>query len=276
MLAESALLCCPSEVQAWLSKVLPQVRGKAIFLTLKTSRTALPPAIGGTGQGRALSPLPLPLHSMKEVGLALPHSYPWVWFTYIPATRLSSTMLSKQGAGPTLSSTATCEEQCQLSRICTLDLLTHNPHNWGQLPGKDVLCSPEHSSWQGAGPAPLLLALELALSWCPGTCPGLVVTESYLCWSEDPHMAPVGSTGHHHGLRWPCWLHTSCGSSLPSFSTSFHCAHILRLLFLFNLFTIHLLILVAPLPLSGVISGMRCPICHLALGGGYRRHGRLP
>lgn len=131
---------------------------------------------------------------------------------------------------------------------------------------------------KGLGQLSSFHALEIALQSCSGrsTWP-LVETEYYLCWSKNPDMAPVGSTGHHRGMALGgivSYTHQVAPHYFP-FSASFPCAHILMLLFLFNLFTTYLLILVAPLLLSGVISGMQCPICHLALGGGCHRHGLL-
>ena len=64
---ESAVLCCPDEMQSPFSQVLQLVRGRASSPKLITLWTAFPSARGGEGLGVGTSPL-CPCHSMADKG----------------------------------------------------------------------------------------------------------------------------------------------------------------------------------------------------------------
>lgn len=57
-----ALLCCKGMVQGLLSPVLQQMRGRDGSPALITLGSALPPAVGGKGQGKVIFLLPMSLY----------------------------------------------------------------------------------------------------------------------------------------------------------------------------------------------------------------------
>lgn len=83
--------------------------------------------------------------------------------------------------------------------------------------------------------------------------------------------------GHEDGSRWHRQLLTLDCSSLTwrlfFSSTSLHCAH--TLLFPFHFSTSYSLLLMAP-GISGVVSGVRCPLMQYGAGQGSFVHGLFP
>lgn len=75
--SESALLCCPGEVQGLLFWMLQQVRNRTSSPALMNPWPALLFVIDGRVQGKGISPLLIPPHSKQEAGLAFPHSHSW-------------------------------------------------------------------------------------------------------------------------------------------------------------------------------------------------------
>lgn len=105
LLLGPALLCCLGKVQSPLSRVLQEVRGRASTPAYHFWQ--------GTKHEGSISPLPMSQDGRQVAGPDFPSLHSPGCLTCMPATRVSSTGMPRQGTGHALLSATVGEGQTQ-------------------------------------------------------------------------------------------------------------------------------------------------------------------
>ena len=166
-------------------------------------------------------------HGRWEAGLALECPHSGSWLTQIPATRASSTVLSRHGAGPTLLSAAVSKQWSQLFQV------------WKPVNRANFVQSLEAAAWPGMSTYSLAViwSVDIGIEHCcyMAMNPDIALSGSTCC---DITMASGGRAGYSYQAT-P--LHPLVSRSAP-----LHSAQTIPFLFLYHLSVTYMNITVAP------------------------------
>lgn len=149
---------------------LPHIHTTSQQPSGRASSPALSPLSQHASIPATNSSTPMPPHSRQMTILVLPHSCPWVWFTYTLTSRASSTVLLGEAQGP-------------LSQV-----LLHN-EKWGWPALQSTAASEGQSEFWTSTCSPAASRSRDVLMFPSGHMSHSTNTDPFHCVAMDPDMA---------------------------------------------------------------------------------------